>query len=273
MKIFNKKKRISEIINLYDVFFFDLYGVTHNGVSLFPDILNIFKKIKILKKKVLFISNAPRQSENIKKFLKQLGLNRSLYFDVITSGDITRENYLNKLKKKKYYFIGSNNDKDFCRGLNIFEEKNLKKSDFILNLGLNDDENIDKYNKTLIEAAEISLLMICVNPDIEVVRGNKKEFCAGALALKYEEFGGNVKYFGKPYIDIYKNAMQKIGFKDKKKILVIGDSLRTDILGASNFNIDSALVLSGIHGKIKEIEKICKKTNIYPKFLFNSLKW
>ena len=51
MKIFNKKKRISEIINLYDVFFFDLYGVTHNGVSLFPDILNIFKKIKILKKK------------------------------------------------------------------------------------------------------------------------------------------------------------------------------------------------------------------------------
>ena len=125
----------------------------------------------------------------------------------------------------------------------------------------------------MIEAAEISLLMICVNPDIEVVRGNKKEFCAGALALKYEEFGGNVKYFGKPYIDIYKNAMQKIGFKDKKKILVIGDSLRTDILGASNFNIDSALVLSGIHGKIKEIEKICKKTNIYPKFLFNSLKW
>ena len=126
MKIFNKKKRISEIINLYDVFFFDLYGVTHNGVSLFPDILNIFKKIKILKKKVLFISNAPRQSVKIKKFLKQLGLNRSLYFDVITSGDITRENYLNKLKKKKYYFIGSNKDKDFCRGLNIFEEKNLK---------------------------------------------------------------------------------------------------------------------------------------------------
>ena len=63
--------------------------------------------------------------------------------------------------------------------------------------------------------------------------------------------------------------MTKIKIKNKNKILAIGDSLRTDILGANNFQIDSALVLSGIHGKIKEIEKICKKTNIYPKFLFN----
>ena len=92
MKQIIEQKKISEIVNSYEVFFFDLYGVTHNGVSLFPDILNIFKKIKILKKKILFISNAPRQSVKIKKFLKQLGLNRSLYFDVITSGDITREN-------------------------------------------------------------------------------------------------------------------------------------------------------------------------------------
>ena len=67
--------------------------------------------------------------------------------------------------------------------------------------------------------------------------------------------------------------MKKIKIKNKNKILAIGDSLRTDILGANNFQIDSALVLSGIHGKIKEIEKVCKKTNIYPKFLFNTLKW
>jgi len=68
-------------------------------------------------------------------------------------------------------------------------------------------------------------------------------------------------------------VVKKIKIRNKNKILAIGDSLRTDILGANNFQIDSALVLSGINGKIKEIEKICKKTNIYPKFLFNTLKW
>ena len=85
--------------------------------------------------------------------------------------------------------------------------------------------------------------------------------------------GGRVKYFGKPYTDIYEKAMRKVRISNKNKILAVGDSLRTDILGANNFQIDSALVLTGVHTKIKEIEKICKKTNIYPKFLFNALKW
>ena len=138
---------------------------------------------------------------------------------------------------------------------------------------MNDGETVNKYIKILRNAKKESLLMICVNPDLEVIRGKKKEFCAGSIALKYEELGGKVKYFGKPYRDIYKKTMTKIKIKNKNKILAIGDSLRTDILGANNFQIDSALVLSGIHGKIKEIEKICKKTNIYPKFLFNKLKW
>ena len=273
MKRIIKKKKISEIEMLYDVFFFDLYGVTHNGVELFPDILNVLKKIKSLKKKVFFISNAPRKSIKIKKFLNKIGLKRNLYFDVVSSGDITYENYLIKLKKKKYYFIGANKDRDFCKGLKILEEKNLKKSDFILNLGLNEGETINKYIRILNEAVKMSSLMICVNPDLEIIRGKKKEICAGSLALKYEELGGKVKYFGKPHIQIYKKTMKKTKIRNKNKILAIGDSLRTDILGANNFQIDSALVLSGIHGKIKEIEKICKKTNIYPKFLFNTLKW
>ena len=164
-------------------------------------------------------------------------------------------------------------DRDFCKDLEILEEKNLKKSNFILNLGMNDGETVNKYIKILHDAAKISLLMICVNPDLKVIRGKKKEFCAGSLSLKYEELGGKVKYFGKPHSEIYKKTMKKMKIKNKKKILAIADSLRTDILGANNFQIDSALVLSGIHGKIKEIEKICKKTNIYPKFLFNTLKW
>ena len=273
MKKIIKKRKISEIANLYDVFFFDLYGVTHNGVKLFPNIVNILKKIKSLKKKVIFISNAPRKSTKIKKFLNQIGLKKSLYFDVVSSGDITYENYLIRLKKKKYYFIGAKKDRDFCKGLKIIEEKDLEKTEFILNLGLNEGEDVNKYIKTLNEAAKMSLLMICVNPDLEIIRGKKKEICAGSLALKYEELGGKVKYFGKPYREIYKQTMKKIKIKNKDKILAIGDSLRTDILGANNIEIDSALVLSGIHGKIKEIEKICKKTNIYPKFLLNTLKY
>ena len=41
MKKFIIKKNFSEIVQFYDIFFFDLFGVTHNGVKLFHDIINI----------------------------------------------------------------------------------------------------------------------------------------------------------------------------------------------------------------------------------------
>ena len=66
-----KKKNFSEIEILYNIFFFDLYGVIHNGVHLFPNILNILRNLKKLNKIVVFISNAPRKSIKIKKFLNK----------------------------------------------------------------------------------------------------------------------------------------------------------------------------------------------------------
>ena len=59
--------------------------------------------------------------------------------------------------------------------------------------------------------------MICVNPDLEIIRGKKKEICAGALALQYEKLGGKVKYFGKPYKKIYQKTLEKIKVKNKIK--------------------------------------------------------
>ena len=273
MNIILKKKKISEIEMFYDIFLFDLYGVTHNGVNLFPDILNILKNLKKLNKKVVFISNAPRKSLKIKKFLKNLGLDQRYYFDLVSSGDVTYEDYLKKLNGEKYYFIGNYQDKSLCRGLKVFEINDLEKANFILNTGPYNGQKVENYIKILKKGALLSLEMICANPDLEVIRGSKKEICAGALALKYEKLGGKVKYFGKPFKKIYQKSLKRINSRNKKRILAIGDSIRTDILGANNFGIDSALVLSGIDGNIKGIEKLCKKTNIYPKFLFNKLQW
>ena len=115
--------------------------------------------------------------------------------------------------------------------------------------------------------------MVCSNPDLEIIRGKKKEICAGSIAMRYEQLGGEVKYYGKPYSEIYQKSYETIKIKNKKKILAIGDSLRTDINGANKFGLDSALVLTGILKNIKEIENFCRNANIYPKFLLNRLEW
>ena len=60
-----------------------------------------------------------------------------------------------------------------------------------------------------------------------------------------------VRYFGKPYSDIYSFALKKISTKTLKirkiNILAIGDNIKTDIKGANLFNLDSVLILNGIY--------------------------
>ena len=85
-----------------------------------------------------------------------------------------------------------------------------------------------------------------------VSRGDKIEFCAGALAKYYKKLGGRVKYFGKPYDEIYNftkdQIVQQFGIiEEKDKILAVGDNLKTDICGAQNYEIDSLLILNGIY--------------------------
>ena len=48
---------------------------------------------------------------------------------------------------------------------------------------------------------------------------------------------------GKPYSPIFEEAARRAGTRD---MILFGDQLHTDILGASRFGIDSALLLSGL---------------------------
>ena len=116
--------------------------------------------------------------------------------------------------------------------------------------------------------------MICTNPDLVVHRGMVSEYCAGSLALAFENVGGKVVYFGKPYPEIYNFC---INVKKKETILAIGDNLRTDIRGANNMKIDSLFITNGIHKEefknlpLDNYDKILgnynTKTNYYQKIL------
>jgi ribonucleotide monophosphatase NagD (HAD superfamily) len=96
--------------------------------------------------------------------------------------------------------------------------------------------------------------MICANPDHEVIRGERRLICAGALAARYEELGGTVRYYGKPYPEVYRRCFELLGIKDRARILAVGDSLRTDIAGADGAGIDSVLVTGGLHAEEMGLE-------------------
>ena len=97
----------------------------------------------------------------------------------------------------------------------------------------------------------------------------------GTIADLYDHMGGKVVIMGKPSKEIYLKSCKQFDQIDKSKILAVGDSLDHDILGASNFGIDSILISNGIHKALfennleiglKNIENT-KKWNFKPTYL------
>jgi HAD superfamily hydrolase (TIGR01459 family) len=249
-----KLKGISEISDKYDVYFVDLWGVVHNGVQCYPEALKVLEKLKEQNKKIVLISNAPRPSAVVKAFLETIGLQSSCYDFLVSSGDITREYISLNSSKKKFYHLGPTRDIDLFKDLNV-ALTSKEECDEIICTGLvsDEEEKLQDYKFLLDFFLNKKIPLICANPDEVVARGEKIVFCAGALANQYKQEGGMVRYFGKPYSDIYSFALKKIrankDFKDKKEIntLVIGDNIKTDIKGANLFNLDSVLILNGIY--------------------------
>ena len=271
-------KKLSEIQSHYDCFFIDLWGVIHNGISLFADVKETLKKLKKNKKKVFFLTNAPRRSFVIKKQLKEFGLNESLYEDVISSGELTWQKLKNR-KNLNCYLIGPPRDFHLVDGLSLNVVKNKKNVDIIINTGpWGDHDSLENYKPLLNELIKSNPVMICSNPDKTVVRGEKFMICAGLLAEYYEKMGGRVEYYGKPFDEIYEYTYLKFNNKGCK-ILVIGDSLENDIRGANSQNLDSLLITSGIHREVNndsgidkdKLNDLIKKKTINPSFYMRDL--
>ena len=241
----------------------------------------IYKKKK---KEIIFITNAPRRALVIENQLTEFGIDRKLYSRVISSGEITWIYLFEKFRDKNVNIlhIGPPRDNHLIDGLTYKKVSKPEEAEIIVNTGpWGDNDKLENYKNILDQSLNNKLLMICSNPDKEVIRGDKFMICAGKLAEYYEEKGGAVKYFGKPYPEIYSHIFKSINFINKEKILVIGDSLENDIKGANLQKCDSLLVSNGIHrefnngvGKIsKNIYNLIALKKIYPNFISYNLSW
>ena len=150
--------------------------------------------------------------------------------------------------------------------------KDINKSSYLLCTGLFEEQfkNLNYY-KDLFQG-HIQKKLICTNPDLIVDKGNKRELCAGSVALIFEKMGGEVLYFGKPHPEVYDQSINN----KNKKLLSIGDNLNTDIRGANLLNFDSLIISNGIHKKEIEkegIEKVSKGYEVIVNFIQTELKW
>ena len=240
----------------YEAFIVDLWGVMHDGVTAFPEAVGCLEQLKAHGKRVLILSNAPRRAAAVAARTVELGVAAELFDAVMSSGEAVWRNLSARSAPwyralgRSCYHLGPERDLGMREGLDLDFVEDLDAADFVLNTGaLRTEDTAEDYAPLLETALGHGLPMVCANPDLEVIRGGRREICAGAVAALYERLGGEVRYEGKPHRSIYQACFDVLGFDRSESMLAIGDSLRTDIAGARAVGIDGLFVAGGIHAE------------------------
>jgi HAD superfamily hydrolase (TIGR01459 family) len=285
---------LSAIAAHYDVVLSDIWGVVHNGREAFAAATDALARFRRQGGTVVLITNAPRPNAPIRAQLAHLKVPLDAYDNIVTSGDVTIGLIVARGAAPVHH-IGPQRD------LSLFAAAaassgaappplvSLDEADYVLCTGLFDDEHEvpSDYDAAFATMRERQLPLICANPDLVVQRGDDLIYCAGALAQRYEEMGGEAIYAGKPHPPIYAQALglaAKLRGRSAPdaRILAIGDAMHTDVAGAVKRGIDILFVTAGIHGEELQgdgpmaaaaLEQFSARHGLWPKAAMRDLIW
>ena len=271
-------KSISEIVNKYENYIIDQWGVMHNGEIGYEHAIETINYLEAKNKNLFILSNSSKRKKSSKERLPKLGYNEQSFVNVLTSGEMIwqtiYEKYSKLENKKNCFHIYDESKEDgleFRKGLNLSFVDKIDNADFILACTPFAGMQPIDYIPLLDKAINKNLVMYCANPDFETIENNNNRniFCMGTIAEIYKTMGGEVIIQGKPEKDIYIEATASIKL-NKMKTIAIGDSIFHDIKGANNFAIDSILVKSGIHKDLQTIKILCKNHRIEPTYIIDN---
>lgn len=252
-------KSLSDIAPLYDTLFCDLWGCLHNGRAPYPAAVAALQSFRRQGGHVVLLTNAPRPSAAVIATLDRMGVPRDAWDLVVSSGDAAQYAMMSGAVGQKVWHLGPEKDDGFFNDLPAdlpalpITRVALEAAEGIICTGPFDEltEVPEIYRARFLYAKTKGLKLLCANPDLVVDMGDKRIYCAGALAALYTEMGGTSLYFGKPHPPIYDLARRRLAAltglsPDEGKILAIGDGIGTDIQGAVGESIDALFVTGGL---------------------------
>jgi HAD superfamily hydrolase (TIGR01459 family) len=247
---------IGELAAAYDGLVLDLWGVVHDGARPYPGVLDALERLRAAGKRVVFLSNAPRRAAPIGARLSEIGIPAPLYDAIHSSGEEVwqhlsrRDEPFYAALGRRCLLIGPTRDEGMLDGLDVMRAGDVADADFVLNTGpWGWDETTEGYEPVLRQAQARDLPMVCANADLVVIHHGRRVICAGALAERYVALGGRVRWHGKPYPSVYATCLELLGIAERRRVLAVGDSLRTDVAGARGAGLDCVWVVGGLHGE------------------------
>lgn len=121
---------------------------------------------------------------------------------------------------------------------------------------LDGDSVKQHYQAFMQHCLERHIVFVCANPDVWAPNGNDTLLaCPGFLGQLYQDMGGKVLYFGKPFPTIYRYLLSTKAQGDPARVLCVGDNVATDVMGARQQGLDVAMVLGGVHSNQIDMTK------------------
>ncbi len=274
--------KFKEVALRYKVIFFDAYGVlkNHKGIlSGVKEMLNFLMDNNI--EFFILTNDASRSPELLAQKYNAAGINEITTEKIISSGMLAREYIQTKVQQGKIAYLGTEASAHYVEheGLKPVSIKNLdlQNCDDVNALVFLDDEGYDwnvDLNKTLNLLRKRSIPVIVANTDATYpVSHNDVAISVGAVADMLERLARKTFIrFGKPDSQIFSYAMNCAvqNTVSKNEILMVGDSLATDIIGGNKFGVDTCLVLSG-NVQPENYELLIQSLGIMPDYVCSSV--
>ncbi|MCR9145369.1 MAG: HAD-IIA family hydrolase [bacterium] len=267
----------------YRAIFFDAYGVLRNSSGIIDGVPEVLARLQQTGIDCYVITNdASKSPEKMRGYYVHPQRGEIFAIEkIVSSGMLASEFLAGKVGSGKVAYLGKPASAYYIEeaGLEAVPVAEVKNPEEIRCMVFLDDEGFDWYrdlNRTLNLLRKVNIPVIVANTDTSYpVKSGEVAVAVGSLASMIESIVGKTFIrFGKPDTQIfsftYERALHAIPDLNKRQILMVGDTLHTDILGANQFGVDTALVLSGNTQKEKARLQI-RSRGIIPTYLFDSI--
>lgn len=251
---------LATLAQRYDAFFVDQFGVLRDDDGAYPGANAALLHLKALGKAIIILSNSGRSGDYNAERLVRFGFDRAGFDRFLTSGDVAHailaKETAGHAENTRCLTISSGDDRNLADRLGFEAVEDAALADIVIISGSEAERiPLSTYRERLQPAAQRGVPCYCTNPDRhKLAKGGITVPGAGSIALAYQELGGPVRWFGKPYPTIYQHARALLNDMAADRILCIGDSIEHDIAGAASAGIASCLVRTGILSDSSESE-------------------
>ncbi len=241
---------LGTVASSYGAIVLDQWGVLHDGTTPYPNAIAATKALARQGVRLAVLSNSGKRAAPNHDRITRMGFAPDTFETVMTSGEaLWREVAAGAVGAKRIHPIerAAGDAARWAEGLDLSLVPSIQSAEAVLLMGLPDNAARDRFADVLESAFALGLPLYCTNPDRASPRaGGVQVVSPGALAHDYAERGGEVRFYGKPHLPVFR-AIEDALELPAKTLLMVGDSLEHDIAGAHGAEWDSAFIRGGLH--------------------------